>query len=246
MTARLELNLSGRHAIITGASRGIGRGVARGLAEAGAEVTLLGRSADALREVADEVGGSYRVCDVTNDESLQTAFEGLDTDILVNNAGVNIPEAFVDVTAQHFEAIFNLNVRAAFFASQLAARNMLERGVRGVIVNISSQMGHVGAPLRSVYCASKHALEGLTKSLGVELAPHGIRVVSVAPTFLETPLTTPMLEDPAFRAEVLSRIPLGHLGSIEDVVNAVVFLASDAARMVTGSSLLVDGGWTAR
>ncbi|WP_102126505.1 SDR family NAD(P)-dependent oxidoreductase [Deinococcus planocerae] len=245
-------SLAGRRAVVTGAGRGIGRGVALGLARAGADVALLGRSPGELGAVAREVEALGRratpvPCDVTDLAALEAAFEGLhDLDLLVNNAGTNVPEPFVDVTPEHFDTIFGLNVRAAFFAAQLAVRAMLARGGGGVIVNLSSQMGFVGAANRSVYCASKHALEGLTKALAVELAPRGIRVVSVAPTFIETPLTAPMFADPAFRAWVEESIPLGHPGTVEDVVGAVVFLASDAARMVTGTSLRVDGGWTAR
>jgi NAD(P)-dependent dehydrogenase (short-subunit alcohol dehydrogenase family) len=137
-------------------------------------------------------------------------------------------------------------VRAAFAVTQRAVRRLLAEGRRGVVINVTSQMGHVGAANRSVYCASKHALEGLTKALAVELAPAGIRVVSVAPTFVDTPMTRPMFEDSGFRSEVLSSIPLGRLGAPDDVAAAVVFLAGEGASMITGTSLLVDGGWTAR
>jgi NAD(P)-dependent dehydrogenase (short-subunit alcohol dehydrogenase family) len=139
-----------------------------------------------------------------------------------------------------------VNVKGTFLTTQAAARRMVAAGTGGAIVNLSSQMGHVGAPRRSVYCATKHAVEGLTKALAVELAPHGIRVNSVAPTFVETPMTAPFLADEEFRADVLERIPLGRIGTVEDVVGAVLFLASPAAALVTGTSLLVDGGWTAQ
>jgi NAD(P)-dependent dehydrogenase (short-subunit alcohol dehydrogenase family) len=171
-------------------------------------------------------------------------------DILINNAGANIPEPFVDVSEEHLDRVIALNVRAAFLAAQAAARKMLEapdrRARGGAIVNISSQMGHVGSPGRSVYCMTKHGLEGLTKALAVELAPHNIRVNSVAPTFIETPMTKPFFEEPRFRDWVLSRIPLGRLGQLEEVVAAVAFLASPAASLITGASLVVDGGWTAQ
>lgn len=164
-------------------------------------------------------------------------------DILVNNAGTNRPMPFEQVTSEDFDHLMNLNLRGAFFAAQ-AVLDSMPRG--GVILNIGSQMGHVGAKNRTVYCATKHGLEGLTKALAVELAPRGIRVVSLAPTFVETPMTRPMFADATFRDEVLSRIPMGQLGQPEDIAAAAVFLASDAARMVTGTSLLIDGGWTAQ
>jgi NAD(P)-dependent dehydrogenase (short-subunit alcohol dehydrogenase family) len=171
-------------------------------------------------------------------------------DILINNAGSNLPEPFVDVTEERLDRVLDLNVRAAFLVAQAAIRKMLdapERKERGAaVVNISSQMGHVGAPLRSVYCMTKHALEGLTKALAVELAPHNIRVNAIAPTFIETPLTAPFFDEPQFREWVLNRIPLGRLGKLDEVTAAIVFLASPAASLITGTSLLVDGGWTAQ
>jgi NAD(P)-dependent dehydrogenase (short-subunit alcohol dehydrogenase family) len=171
-------------------------------------------------------------------------------DVLVNNAGSNIPEPFVEVSEEHLDRLIDLNVRAAFLAAQAAARKMLEAPDRaergGAIINMSSQMGHVGAVNRTVYCMSKHALEGLTKAMALELAPRGIRVVSIAPTFVETPLTRPMMARPDFAQWVKERIPSGRVGQPEDVAAAVVFAASPAASLVTGSSLLVDGGWTAQ
>src|SRR6185436_8378324 len=164
--------------------------------------------------------------------------------VLVVSAGANIPEPLVDVTEEHLDALLRLNVRATFVTVQAAARRMVEQQT-GSIVLVSSQMGHVGAAGRTVYCTTKHAVEGLTKAAAVELAPHGVRVNTVAPTFVETPMTAPFLADDGFRAEVVGRIPLGRLGCVEDVAAGVVFLASDAAALVTGTSLLVDGGWTA-
>lgn len=242
----MNISLEGKTALVTGASRGLGYAIAKALTEAGASVILVGRSSDELTKAALEMGARARglVCDVTDQAQLEQAFGTLEhLDILVNNAGMNIPEPFLEVTPEHFDRIFDLNVKAAFFVTQHALALI---GEGGVIVNISSQMGHVGSVNRSVYCASKHALEGFTKALGVELAPRGIQVVSVAPTFIETTLTRPMLENQAFRQSVLSSIPLGQLGQVEDVANAVIFLASPQARFVTGSSLLVDGGWTAK
>lgn len=249
----MQLMLEGKFAVVTGASRGIGRGVAIGLAQEGADVALIGRSRGELEEVAAAVVQRGRkamllTCDVTDSPALERAFSTLErVDILINNAGMNIPEPFLKVTPEHYDAIFNLNVRAAFFAAQLAAAKMMGQPVPGgVIVNMTSQMGHVGAVNRTVYCASKHALEGLTKALALELAPHQIRVVSVAPTFTETPMTVPFFRDPSFRQSVLESIPLGQTATIEDIVNAVLFVASPAARMITGASLLIDGGWTAK
>jgi NAD(P)-dependent dehydrogenase (short-subunit alcohol dehydrogenase family) len=245
----VKIDLKGKTALVAGASRGIGRGIALGLARAGADLILLGRLSGELEQVRLEVeslGSKARLlnCDITQREPLETAFLSVtQLDILIVNAGTNIAEPFEQVSEAHFDRIFDLNVRAAFFVIQHALRKM-KRG--SAVVNISSQMGHVGAAHRSVYCASKHAIEGLTKALAVELAPKGIRVNSVAPTFIETDLTRPMLAEPKFKQSVLSKIPLGRLGQVDEVVNAVVFLASPAASLITGTSLLADGGWTAQ
>jgi NAD(P)-dependent dehydrogenase (short-subunit alcohol dehydrogenase family) len=165
--------------------------------------------------------------------------------VLVNNAGTNRPKLLLDVSIEDFDAIMGLNVRAPYFAAQAVARRLVEAKQPGSIVNISSQMGHVGAARRTVYCASKHAMEGFTKAMAVELAPHAIRVNTLGPTFLETPLTKPFFDDAAFKAEVLAKIKVGRLGKVEDVLGALLFLASDASALVTGTAILVDGGWTA-
>ena len=216
----------------------------------------MSRTGAELEQAADSIsseGATARalVCDVTDGKQVRETFARLPRlDILVNNAGGNMPEPFVEVTEERLDCILNLNVRAAFLVAQAAARKMLEAADRkargGAMVNISSQMGHVGAAGRTVYCMTKHALEGLTKALGVELAPHNIRVNSVAPTFIETPMTAPFFEEPRFREWVLNRIPLGRVGQIDEVTAAVVFLASPAASLITGTSLVVDGGWTAQ
>ena len=248
--------LDGRIALVTGASAGLGAGIARALAEAGAEVFLMARSREPLEALAGEIagaGGRARAlpCDVTDTAGLRAAVSGLPAlDILVNNAGTNIPEPVTAVTEEHLDTILGLNVRAVYLAAQAAVRRMLgdpERARRqGVILNLSSQMGHVGSPNRTVYCMTKHAVEGLTKALAVELAPSGIRVNSIAPTFVDTPLVRRVVDTPEKRAFVMDRIPMGRLATVEDVAAAAVYLASPAAAMVTGTSLLVDGGWTAQ
>jgi NAD(P)-dependent dehydrogenase (short-subunit alcohol dehydrogenase family) len=243
--------LAGRTALVTGAGRGIGRGSAIALARAGADLVLVSRSPDELEEVAVEVralGRSARpvALDVTDAKSVRHLVSELPVlDVLVVSAGANIPEPLLDVSERHLDALLALNVRSTFVTLQAAARRMVERGA-GSIVLLSSQMGHVGAAGRTVYCATKHAVEGLTKAAAVELAPHGVRVNAVAPTFVETPMTAPFLADERSRADLVARIPLGRLGRVEDVAAGVVYLASDSAALVTGTSLLVDGGWTAQ
>lgn len=246
-----SFRLDGKTALVTGAGRGIGRATALALAGAGAKLILVSRTRSDLDEVAQEIavrGGKAQTLpfDVTDSAALRDAFAGLERlDILVNNAGLNRPQPFLEVDEPTLDLLLGLNVRAAFIVAQAAARLMVAQG-GGVIINMSSQMGHVGSDLnRTVYVMTKHAVEGLTKAMAVELAPKGVRVVSIAPTFITTPLTKPFFDDPVFRKWVLDRIPLGRLGTVEEVASAVVFLVSPAASLVTGSSLLVDGGWTA-
>jgi NAD(P)-dependent dehydrogenase (short-subunit alcohol dehydrogenase family) len=227
------------------------------MAEAGAEVWLAARTREEIESAAGEIrtsGGRAHavVCDVTDAAQLRRVIAELPVlDVLVNNAGTNIPEPFVEVSEAHLDQLLELNVRAAFLAAQAAAKKMLEAPDRrkrgGAILNMSSQMGHVGAVNRTVYCLTKHALEGLTKAMALELAPHAIRVVSIAPTFVETPLYQRMKRDkPEFAQWVEARIPAGKVGTPEDVAAAVVFAASPAAALLTGTSLVVDGGWTAQ
>jgi NAD(P)-dependent dehydrogenase (short-subunit alcohol dehydrogenase family) len=245
----VNFRLDGRTAFITGAGRGIGRACAIALAEAGAEVWLAARTRAEVQAVAGLLPRAHAVvCDVTHSGDLRNIVAALPSlDVFVNNAGTNIPEPFVEVSDEHLDSLLNLNVRAAFIAAQAAAKKMIEGKRRGAIINMSSQMGHVGAVNRSVYCLTKHALEGLTKAMALELAPHGIRVVSVAPTFIETPMYEKMkAAKPELARWVESRIPLGATGKPEDVAAAVVFAASPAAALLTGSSLVVDGGWTAQ
>lgn len=239
--------LDGQVALVTGAGRGIGRGCAEALADAGARVIAVASSAEQLGEVAAHASGRIEAwsMDVTGNEILERIEDERGLSILVNNAGGNRPQAFVDVDDEALDFVLDLNVRSAFRVARAAARVMRAEETRGNIVHMSSQMGHVGSPKRTVYCMTKHAIEGLTKAMAVELAPLGIRVNAVAPTFVETPLTKPMLDDPEFRDFVMSMIPLGELATIDDVVAAVMYLVSPAAARVTGHSLRVDGGWTA-
>ncbi len=251
-----KFRLDGRTALVAGAGRGIGRSVAIALAYAGADVWLMARTRSELESAVAEIrsgGGCAHalVCDVTDAAAVNRAVAALPAlDVLVNNAGTNIPELFVNVSEAHLDTMLDLNIRAMFITAQAAVKKMLESAERkargGVVINITSQMGHVGAPMRTVYCMTKHALEGFTKALAVELAPSNIRVNSIAPTFLETPLTAPMFAKPEFAKWVMERIPLGRLGQLDEVAAAVVFVASDAATLMTGASLVIDGGWTAQ
>ena len=242
------LSLTGQTALVTGAGRGLGRACALGLARAGAQVIAVARTSSDLERLGAETEGHITGWseDVTRD-SFYARLEELDRlDVLVNNAGMNRPLPIEAVDPQTLDAMLALNVRALYRTTQSAVRVMLRAGRGGSIIHMSSQMGHVGAARRTVYCMTKHAVEGLTKALAVELGPRGIRVNSVAPTFIETDMTRPMFEDSVFRQSVLDNIPLGRIGKPEDVVGAVLFLASGASGMITGDSLRVDGGWTAR
>jgi NAD(P)-dependent dehydrogenase (short-subunit alcohol dehydrogenase family) len=251
LPASPSFRLDGKRALVSGAGRGIGLAAAAALAEAGAQVTLLARSAGEIDEAAAAIrarGGfaDTLVLDVTDLDATGAAIAAQPPfDILVNNAGTNRPAPFVEVSVADFDAIMNLNVRAAFFVAQAVARRLIAAGRPGSIINVSSQMGLVGGPRRTVYCASKHAMEGFTKAMAIELGPHRIRVNTLCPTFIETPLTKPFFADQTFRADVLQRIKLGRLGQVEDLTGAIVFLASDASALMTGSALMVDGGWTA-
>ena len=247
-----SLRLDERTAVVTGAGRGLGRAIALALAQAGANVAAISRTESDLTDVCDVIAAAGRrcwsvPCDVSNARALKEAVDHIPTpEILVVSAGTNVPQAFLDVDEATFDRIIDLNLRAAFFTVQAVARRMAATGRGGSIVLLSSQMGHVGAPNRTVYCASKHAIEGLTKALAVELAPLRIRVNSVAPTYIHTPMTEPFFADAGFRQHVEAAIPLGRIGEAEDVVGAVIYLCSEAASLVTGTSLVIDGGYTAQ
>jgi NAD(P)-dependent dehydrogenase (short-subunit alcohol dehydrogenase family) len=251
LPATPSFRLEGKRALVTGAGRGIGLAAAAALAQAGAHVTMAARTREQIEEAAAAIRArgleaEALVLDVTDVATVRRAVAGAAPfQILVNNAGMNRPAPLADVTVEDFDAIFALNVRAAYFMAQAVALRLVEAKLSGSIINISSQMGHVGAARRTVYCASKHAMEGFTKAMAIELAPHSIRVNTLGPTFVETPLTRPFFQNETFRKEVLSKIKLGRLGQVEDFTGAIVFLASDASALMTGSSLVVDGGWTA-
>ena len=251
LTKTPSFRLDGRRALVTGAGRGLGLAAASALAEAGAHVTLAARTESEIDEAATAIrtrgqAADALTLDVRDVDAVRTAIAAQEPfDILVNNAGTNKPAPFVDVKVEDFDFVFSLNVRAAYFVAQAVARRLVEAKRPGSIINISSQMGHVGGPTRTVYCASKHAMEGFTKAMAIELAPHNIRVNTIGPTFIETPMTRPFFQNQAFREDTLKRIKLGRLGQLEELTGAIVFLASDASSLMTGSALLLDGGWTA-
>jgi NAD(P)-dependent dehydrogenase (short-subunit alcohol dehydrogenase family) len=251
LTKTPSFRLDGKRALVTGAGRGLGLAAASALADAGAHVTLAARTASEIEEAADAIRArgqkadalTLDVRDVAAAQRTIAAQEAFD--ILVNNAGTNRPAPFVDVKVEDFDFVFDLNVRAAYFVAQAVARKLVEEKKPGSIINMSSQMGHVGGPTRTVYCATKHAMEGFTKAMAIDLAPYKIRVNTLAPTFIETPMTRPFFQNEAFRKDTLARIKLGRLGQLEDLTGAIVFLASDASALMTGTSLVIDGGWTA-
>lgn len=246
-----SFRLDGRRALVTGAGRGIGLALAAGLADAGAEVVLAARSADEIEAGAAAIraaGGraSAARLDVGDLTAVEALFaDNAAFDILINNAGTNRPMPVTDVTEADYDAVLGLNLKSAFFVAQHCARAMIAAGLRGSLIHIGSQMGHVGSRNRSLYCASKWGLEGLSKAMALDLAPHGIRSNTIAPTFIETPLTRPFFADERFRVETLAKIKLGRLGRVEDLMGAALYLACDASSLVTGTSLVVDGGWTA-
>lgn len=252
MSAALpSFRLDGRRVLVTGAGRGIGLAIAQACAASGAEVTLCARSPGEIGAAADELRAQglkaeALPADVTDVEAFAALIAARPAfDVFVNNAGMNRPKPLAEVTVEDYDAVLGLNLRSAVFAAKAVTAAMIAAGRGGSVINMSSQMGHVGAANRTIYCASKWGLEGFTKALAVELAPHRIRVNTICPTFVETPMTEPFFRDPAFRADVLRKIPLGRAGRVDEVAAAAVFLASDAASLMTGSALMLDGGWTA-
>lgn len=246
-------DLSGKVAVITGASKGIGKDIAGLLAESGADTVLIARNKQELETTADEIATHGRKVlpisyDLTDVQGIPAMVERImaecgQIDILVNNAGINIPKPALEVTEQDWDTVMDLNLKSAFFLSQAVGRHMINQR-RGKIINMSSQMALVGYYKRSAYSSSKGGLTQLTKALAIEWASYQINVNAVAPTFIETPMTRPMFEDQQFKQEVLSRIPLGRLAKTEDLFGAILYLASSASDMVTGQTLVVDGGWT--
>jgi len=250
-----KINLKNKTALVTGAGKGIGKACAVALAEAGANLVIISRTKKDLEKVSKIIRKFnskciYYVCDVTNYHQVKEIInKQKKIDILVNNAGSNIPEHFTKVKKKNMEQLVKLNTMATFNLAQLCTIKMLEnknrKKIGGSIVNMSSQMGHVGGPIRSVYNMTKFGLEGLTKGMAIDLAKNNIRVNSVCPTFVDTPMTKRFFKNKNFKREVLNKIPLGRIAEVSDVATAVAFLASNASSMITGTSILVDGGWTA-
>ena len=247
-----SFRLDGKKALVTGAGRGIGMGASIALAESGANVTLVSRTEKELKDLTDHINSqgykaSYEVLDVNAEDDVSSFVDKSDPfDILINNAGTNRPAKLVDTKIDDFDYVMSLNVRSVINLTKLVVRKMLNSNLKGSIINVSSQMGHVGGPNRTTYCSSKFAIEGFTKSLAIELGPEGIRVNAICPTFIQTPMTEPFLKDEEFKKTTIGMIPIGRLGEVTDLMGPFVFLASDASSLMTGSSILVDGGWTAR
>jgi NAD(P)-dependent dehydrogenase (short-subunit alcohol dehydrogenase family) len=246
-----SFRLDGKRALVTGASRGLGRAIAIAFAEAGAEVVLAARAKDEMDATVAAIAGRGLpkavavALDVTDRAAVRRVVaEHGPFDLLLNNAGTNIREPFLELNDASVDALLDLNIRAAVTVAHAVAQGMVAGGKGGAIINLSSVNGHVAGVNRSIYTATKHALEGLTKAMAVELGPHGIRVNAICPTFIETPLTVGLLSDEKTMARSLRAIPLGRIGQVEDVMGAAVFLASPAAALINGASLLIDGGMT--
>ena len=247
-----SFRLDGKRALVTGAGRGIGMGASIALAESGANVTLVSRTEKELKDLTDHINSqgfkaSYEVLDVNNEDEVSNFINNAEPfDILINNAGTNRPAKLIDTKIEDFDYVMSLNVRSVINLTKLIVKKMLDSNIKGSIINVSSQMGHVGGPHRTTYCSSKFAIEGFTKSLAIELGPDGIRVNAICPTFIQTPMTEPFLKDEDFKKATIGMIPIGRLGKVTDLMGPFVFLASEASSLMTGSSILVDGGWTAR
>lgn len=246
-----SFRLDGKRALVTGASSGIGLACAAALADAGAHVILAARGQAKLDEAAADIksaGGSVKTLtmDIADIEGVRSKLQPLGgLDVLINSAGIARHTPALETTIENYDAVTDINVKGAYFLSVEVARGMIEAGIKGSIINVSSQMGHIGGIDRTVYCGTKHAVEGLTKAMAIEFGPHGIRVNTLSPTFIRTPLAEQTLANPERKAWVESKIKLGRIGELEDIMGPAVFLASDASGLITGTSLLVDGGWTA-
>lgn len=246
-----SLRLDGKRAVVTGAGRGIGLAAAAGLAEAGAEVTLVARTAQEVEDGAAAIrlaGGKAHAAtlDVSDLPAIAAFFARQPAfHILINNAGTNRPKPMWEASEDDYDAVLGLNVKSAFFVAQSCAKRMISENLPGSLIHIGSQMGHVGGAGRSLYCASKWAVEGMNKAFALDLAQHSIRSNTIAPTFIETAMTKPFFESAEFRDSVLARIKLGRVGTVEDLMGAILFLASEASALMTGTSMIIDGGWTA-
>jgi NAD(P)-dependent dehydrogenase (short-subunit alcohol dehydrogenase family) len=245
-----SFRLDGKRALVTGGGRGIGLAASAALADAGAHVVLAARTKAEIEEAAAEIragGGSAEalVLDVMDADAVRSAIAAQEPfHVLVNNAGGNRPQPFIDFKTEDLDFLLGLNVRAAFIVAQAVAKRMVETSTKGSLIHVSSQMAFITGPGRTVYCATKAGIEGLSRGIAAELAPLGIRSNTLCPTFIETPLAAEMLKDETVRNLVKSKIKLGRIGQVEDLMGAIVYLASDASGLMTGTHMLVDGGWT--
>ena len=248
--------VKGKTALVTGAGKGIGKASAIALAEAGADLVILSRTLTDLNKVKKQVNKLKKKCtvfecDVSNFEEVKSVFKQINSlDILVNNAGTNRPEHFTKIKKEDMDYVVDLNLKAAFHVAQMASKLMIKaknrKSIGGSIINISSQLGKVGAPKRSIYNMTKFGIEGLTRGMALDLAKDNIRVNTVCPTFVETPMVKKFFKDKKFKTQMINNIPLGRLATDSDIATAIVYLASNASSMITGSSLMIDGGWTAK
>ena len=251
-----KFEVKNKTALVTGAGKGIGKASAIALAEAGADLIILSRTLTDLNKVEKQINKLKRKCtvfecDVSNVEEVKSVFKQINSlDILVNNAGTNRPDHFTKIKKEDMDYVVDLNIKAAFHVAQMATKVMLKsknrKSIGGSIINVSSQLGKVGAPKRSIYNMTKFGIEGLTRGMALDLAKNNIRVNTVCPTFVETPMVKKFFKDKKFKKEMISNIPLGRLATESDIATAIVYLASNASSMITGSSLMIDGGWTTK